>query len=197
MISVQLPNRYEAAVTALAAFRLGLVVNTLLPNYRAKELDHIFRAAAPRAIVSTGEYRGHDHVAMIRSLLDALSADGALAPDVVHLVFEDDGAMLDAIRTAARSGAEPSHPAPDAEAVSELIFSSGTEAAPKGVMHTEQTTNAGVRAFRAFLGLGDGDVVWMPSPVGHSTGFNFGAAVRALPRTAARAAGSMGRVSRR
>jgi acyl-CoA synthetase (AMP-forming)/AMP-acid ligase II len=31
-----------------------------------------------------------------------------------------------------------------------------------------------VRAMRAFLGLGANDVVWMPSPVGHSTGFNFG-----------------------
>ena len=57
VLSVQLPNRYEAVVTALAAFRLGLAVNTLLPNYRAKELEHIFRAAAPRAVVSPAVYR--------------------------------------------------------------------------------------------------------------------------------------------
>ena len=59
-------------------------------------------------------------------------------------------------------------------AVSELIFTSGTEAAPKAIMHTEQTANFSVRVAATDLGIGDGDVVWMPSPIGHSTGFNYG-----------------------
>ena len=59
-------------------------------------------------------------------------------------------------------------------AVSELIFTSGTEAAPKAIMHTEQTANFSVRVAAEDLGIGDGDVVWMPSPIGHSTGFNYG-----------------------
>jgi acyl-CoA synthetase (AMP-forming)/AMP-acid ligase II len=58
--------------------------------------------------------------------------------------------------------------------VSELIFTSGTEANPKAIMHTEQTANFSVRVAYADLGLGRDDVVWMPSPVGHSTGFNYG-----------------------
>ena len=41
-------------------------------------------------------------------------------------------------------------------------------------MHTEQTTNFSVRVAYDDLGLGPDDVVWMPSPVGHSTGFNYG-----------------------
>ena len=41
-------------------------------------------------------------------------------------------------------------------------------------MHTEQTANFSVRIAYADLGLGPHDVVWMPSPVGHSTGFNYG-----------------------
>jgi acyl-CoA synthetase (AMP-forming)/AMP-acid ligase II len=41
-------------------------------------------------------------------------------------------------------------------------------------MHTEQTTNFSVRIARQDLGLSDDDVVWMPSPIGHSTGFNYG-----------------------
>ena len=60
------------------------------------------------------------------------------------------------------------------DAVSELIFTSGTEAAPKAIMHTEETANFSVRVARQDLGLGDRDVVWMPSPIGHSTGFNYG-----------------------
>ena len=41
-------------------------------------------------------------------------------------------------------------------------------------MHTEQTATAGIRLAARALGLADTDVVWMPSPIGHSTGFNFG-----------------------
>src|SRR5207244_3679928 len=62
----------------------------------------------------------------------------------------------------------------DASAVSELIFTSGTEASPKAIMHTEQTANFSARVAYQDMRLTPQDVVWMPSPVGHSTGFNYG-----------------------
>ena len=62
-----------------------------------------------------------------------------------------------------------------ADEVSELIFSiQQAEAEPKAVMHTQQTTNFSVRTAFSSLGMTSGDVVWMPSPIGHSTGFNYG-----------------------
>ena len=75
--------------------------------------------------------------------------------------------------TGQRSVTEPD-PAPVAERVSELIFTSGTEATPKAVMHTENTANFSVRTAYEWLGLDTSDSVWMPSPIGHSTGFNYG-----------------------
>jgi acyl-CoA synthetase (AMP-forming)/AMP-acid ligase II len=166
--SVQLPNRYEAVVVALAAFRLGLVLNPLLPNYRARELDHVFRKASPRLVVTPAWYRGHDHVSMVADLR------AALPEDATHVVVDGSDDLLAKIRSGAPGAAALVAPPPSASSVCELIFTSGTEASPKGIMHTEQTTNAGVRSMRRFLALGTGDVVWMPSPVGHSTGFNFG-----------------------
>ncbi len=41
-------------------------------------------------------------------------------------------------------------------------------------MHTEHTTNCNVRSAYAVNELGPADVVWAPSPIGHSTGLNFG-----------------------
>ncbi|MEZ5246136.1 MAG: AMP-binding protein [Acidimicrobiales bacterium] len=167
VVSVQLPNRYEAAVVALASLRLGLVLNTLLPNYRAKELGHIFATASPSAVVIPAVYRDFDH----RELIESVS--GSLPPDVRVLVVDGDE-MIDDVRRDAAAGRVPTAPLPNAGGHSELIFSSGTEAAPKGILHSEQTTNSGVRALHDFLGLDAETVVWMPSPVGHSTGFNFG-----------------------
>jgi len=168
--SIQLPNRYETVVVAVAALRLGLVVNPLLPNYRAHELGFAFRRASPRLVVTPDRYRGHDHAAMIAELRETLPAD------VLHVVVPcgEDGSGPGAFIDTLRAEAPPRVDRPAAAAVSELIFTSGTESTPKGILHSEQTTQAGVRAMRDALGLAAGDVVWMPSPVGHSTGFNFG-----------------------
>jgi acyl-CoA synthetase (AMP-forming)/AMP-acid ligase II len=61
-----------------------------------------------------------------------------------------------------------------AASVSELMFTSGTEAESKAIMHTERTLNANLIATSEALAMSKEDVVWMPAPVGHSTGFNHG-----------------------
>jgi acyl-CoA synthetase (AMP-forming)/AMP-acid ligase II len=173
VVSIQLPNWYEAVVVAVAAQSIGAVINPLLPNYRVRELSHVFSTARPAVIVTPGEYRGFDHVDLVREV----AGQTGMAP--LHVV--------------ARSGAGGGGPisggpvsfesllqskqdlaAGAAESVSELIFTSGTEAVPKAIMHTEQTTNFSVRVAYSDLDLGRSDVVWMPSPIGHSTGFNYG-----------------------
>lgn len=174
VVSVQLPNRYEAVVTAVAVQSLGAVVNPLLPNYRVRELSEVFTTAAPSVIVTPAEYRGFDH----RGLVGEVSARTGVAP--LHVVVDGDPApggvgfdeLLALPPAGAAGGAGPS--SLGADAVSELIFTSGTEARPKAIMHTEQTTNFSVRVAYADLGMSPADVVWMPSPVGHSTGFNYG-----------------------
>jgi len=169
VVSIQLPNWYESVVAAVAAQSMGAVINPLLPNYRAHELTTVFLAARPDAIVTPRTYRGFDHA----DLVAAVSRRTEVAP--LHIVVrgQPTGSQVgwDALR-GPHGGAvlEPG----TADAVSELIFTSGTEARPKAVMHTEQTTNFSVRVAHRDLGVGDRDVVWMPSPVGHSTGFNYG-----------------------
>ncbi len=168
VVSVQLPNRYAAVVTAVAAQALGAVINPLLPSYRAKELRYVFDTARPRVVVTPAGYRGFDHRDLVAEVRDATGLE------LVHLVVDDDAGGGDA-RFAELLGRPPGVlGSPRADAVSELIFTSGTEATPKAIMHTEQTTNFSVRVAASDLGVGPDDVVWMPSPVGHSTGFNYG-----------------------
>ncbi len=163
VVSIQLPNCYEAVVAAVAANSLGAVLNPLLPNYRARELSHVFSTAAPKAVFVPVTYRGFDYP----TLLDEVTARTGVSPH--RIVVEVDGPHP----LGPPSEAELRH-GTSAAAVSELIFTSGTEATPKAIMHTEETANFAVRATFADLGLGRETVVWMPSPVGHSTGFNYG-----------------------
>jgi non-ribosomal peptide synthetase component E (peptide arylation enzyme) len=172
VVSVQLPNRYETVVAAVATLSLGAVINPLLPNYRLHELTHVFRTVRPAVVFTPGEHRGFDHRALIA---DVVAASGV---HVAHVVVGDDpgpgGIGFTELLQSPSAVARPSRAEHTASAVSEVIFTSGTEAQPKAIMHTEQTTNFSVRVAHRDLGMGPHDVVWMPSPIGHSTGFNYG-----------------------
>jgi acyl-CoA synthetase (AMP-forming)/AMP-acid ligase II len=169
VVSIQLPNRYETVVAAVAAQSVGAVINPLLPNYRQHELVNVFTTAPPRMILTPGEYRGFDHRGLVGAVV---AASGAPAP--VHVVGGDSpGPDAVAFESLLGDGSD-SLDAGVASDVSELIFTSGTEARPKAIMHTERNANFSVRVAWDDLGVGPGDVVWMPSPLGHSTGFNYG-----------------------
>jgi acyl-coenzyme A synthetase/AMP-(fatty) acid ligase len=184
VVSIQLPNWYEFVVVAVATQRVGGVINPLLPIYRRKELLHAFTVAESKVVCTPAHYRNYDHLAATGSVIKESGRS------IVHVVVDEsrppsvtagDGPTVwfgdlltggvetgDVSEHGARWGAQPPG------AVSELIFTSGTEAAPKAIMHTEQTANFSVRVAAEDLGIGHGDVVWMPSPIGHSTGFNYG-----------------------
>jgi len=170
-VSVQLPNWYETVAVDLAVLALGARLNPLLPDYRRHELTHILGASQARAYFSPAIYRGFNYC----QLADAVMGD---LPDITtHIVVGDQPpagrmTLTDALRTEPIAGADL--PASNPARVSELIFTSGTESVAKAVMHTEETTNSSVLATIRHLGLGPGDRVWMPSPIGHSTGLNFG-----------------------
>ncbi|MBI5088215.1 MAG: acyl--CoA ligase, partial [Actinobacteria bacterium] len=126
VISIQLPNCYEAVVFAAAAQAAGGVINPSLPSYRAHEIGHVYTTARPKLHVTTtsgsgvvteaASNVGHQPIHVALDLGETLRSGTWLV-----------GAMG---RTVA-SLPPPSDATPDANRVSELIFTSGTEATPK------------------------------------------------------------------
>jgi acyl-CoA synthetase (AMP-forming)/AMP-acid ligase II len=167
VVSIQLPNWYEAVVVAVAAQSLGAVINPLLPNYRVRELSHVFATARPAVIATPDEYRGFNHTDLVREVA------GLTGVSPLHLLVRSKS-VPGAVSFESQLQSKQELAVGDAGSVSELIFTSGTEAVPKAIMHTEQTANFSVRVAYTDLGLGHSDVAWMPSPIGHSTGFNYG-----------------------
>jgi cyclohexanecarboxylate-CoA ligase len=125
VVSVQLPKCYEAVVTAVAIQGLGAVINSLLPNYRAKELAYVFAQAEPRVVVTPAEHRGFDH----RPLIDEVRRSTGVHAH--HVVVDDSAAGGDARFDDTLAGPGLELLSPPADAVSELIFTSGTEAIPR------------------------------------------------------------------
>jgi cyclohexanecarboxylate-CoA ligase len=66
VVAIQLPNWWEFAVVALAANRIGAVVNPLMPIFREREMAYMLDFAQAKVLVVPQVFRGFDHAAMAR-----------------------------------------------------------------------------------------------------------------------------------
>jgi acyl-CoA synthetase (AMP-forming)/AMP-acid ligase II len=161
-LAVQLPNWWETIVAMLATARLGAIIVPILPIHRAREVGFILRQTGARAIFIPGHHRDCDH----RDLLDGLRADLPALQVVI------------VVRDAARGGMHafdtlPPGVAPRAGAAADValaMYTSGTTADPKGVLHSHQTLLAEARSLAPVHGIGPDDTVLMPSPLTHISG---------------------------
>jgi cyclohexanecarboxylate-CoA ligase len=116
-------------------------------------------------------FRNVDHLDLARSAAGAAGADAPLLvvvrpeerPPGGAVSFDD---LLDEQREAEPVG-EPTD-------ITLLLYTSGTTADPKGVLHSHQTLGYEVRSFVEMFSLSAEDTVFMPSPVTHITGLLFG-----------------------
>jgi cyclohexanecarboxylate-CoA ligase len=173
VISVQLPNWWEFAVISLAAFRLGAIVNPLMPIFREHELRYMLDFAETKMMIVPKLFRGFDHEAMLRSLQPEMSK-------LQHLIVVD-GEGADSFDRALLSGSERLGPPPAgeigalaADQMAVLMFTSGTTGSPKGVMHCLNTLLACNIALAGRFGLDASDTMLVCSPLGHMTGFAAG-----------------------
>jgi cyclohexanecarboxylate-CoA ligase/acyl-CoA synthetase len=173
VVGVQFPNRVEASVAALAIEKAGAIVCPMVTPYRKNELAFIVKQTGMKLLFVPGAYRGFDHDALGRELMAespslrtlVTLSEAASGPDCVPFSqFADSGG----------DGREFDAPALDPDAVAALLFTSGTESTPKGILHTSNTLLSNGRALREMLGLTADDGVFMASPVGHGTGYGFG-----------------------
>lgn len=170
VVTLVLPNWREFVVVHAAVGLAGGVVNPLLPKVGGPEMAHIMRTAGTRFVVAAAEHRG-------RSPWEVATAAAADIPAVEEVVPVRGG--TGSLEEILAQPWEETHGVPevavDPRAWDTVTFTSGTESLPKGVVHSHQTTMFGLTAYvDQVLGMTADDVVFMPSPVCHASGLEWG-----------------------
>jgi len=170
VVAVQLPNWWQFPVIHLACLRIGAVTNPLMPIFRERELKFMLTFGEAKVLILPDKFRNFDHAAMGRELIVEV-------PNIDHLLIVNgcgEGSLDNLVATRSDDAPLDSALACEPNDVMQLLYTSGTTGEPKGVMHTSNTLMSSLCQFSARLGLGAHDVVFMPSPFAHQTGFCYG-----------------------
>lgn len=168
VVSFQLPNWAEAAIVHHSVALLGAVSNPIIPIYRGHELGFILRQTGSRVLIVPDVFRRFDYREMAAGLL----ADCEALEHV--LVVGEPLAGMESFAAALAGAESAAGPARDPGEVVLVLYTSGTEANPKGVLHSHETLAYETRSIVELYRLDGEDRVFMPSPLTHITGLLYG-----------------------
>lgn len=170
-IAFQLPGWCEFTVIYLACLKIGAVSVPLLPSWREAELVWVLNKCQAKMFFAPTLLKQTRPVDLILPLqnqlpqLQQIVGVDKLAPATSSLslsqIIADNTPLTTAITT-------------HGDELAAVLFTSGTEGLPKGVMLTHNNILASERAYCARLNLTWQDVFMMPAPLGHATGFLHG-----------------------
>lgn len=163
VVAVQLPSCVEFLIAYFGVTRIGAILSTMHMPFRDAELEPLLNFAGASAIIcapAAGTYDGprmmdrlRTSVPTLRHVIVARGAAGGRSLDMARMIAEADGEAL------------PDQPSAGDPAL--LCFTSGTSAAPKGVMHSCRTLTANARVYSQQIGLGAGDRSMVAPPFTH------------------------------
>ncbi|MDW3214601.1 MAG: AMP-binding protein [Ilumatobacteraceae bacterium] len=171
VVTLELPNWWETTVAIHATLRTGAAVNPVVPIYRDREVAFIVGQARPRVLLIPHRFRGFDYVAMCERVLRR----DEHAPTVI--VVRPEGPLPagylsfdELLASGEPDGADHGR----VDDIALLLYTSGTTADPKGVLHDHRTLHHENVSIVDLFRLDGESIVFMGSPVTHITGFLYG-----------------------
>lgn len=149
-VGVHWANSVECALLLFACFQAGIIALPINTRFKAAEIAYVMRHSGAVAWFSQPELAG-----MAQTAADELDHSLAIRTALPEPLPE--------------SPANSDLPAAAAGSLAVIMYTSGTTARPKGVMHTHVSLLAGARAMASF-GIDENQVVFCAMSMMHASG---------------------------
>ena len=175
VVAYQLPNCWQFGVLHLACVRIGAISNPLMPIFRQRELRFMLEFGEAKILVVPDRFRDFDYPSMVADIRSDLpQLEQVLVIDGKDENSFESHCLIPSSEDATLQAADYASRRPNADQVTQLLYTSGTTGQPKGVLHTGNTLLAAARSCITHLNLTAEEVILMASPLAHQTGFVYG-----------------------
>ncbi|MFD7732270.1 AMP-binding protein [Kitasatospora phosalacinea] len=169
-VGIWAPNRAEWTLTQYATARIGAVLVTINPAYRAHELEYVLGQAGVRLLVAAERFKSSDYAAMIAEvrprcpeLLDVVLLDGPDWPELTAAGRAADRGELASIQREL----SPDDPI-------NIQYTSGTTGFPKGATLSHRNILNNGYFVGELCGYTERDRICLPVPFYHCFGMVMG-----------------------
>jgi acyl-CoA synthetase (AMP-forming)/AMP-acid ligase II len=177
-VAIWAPNRYEWLMAALGILGAGAALVPVNTRFKRAEVRHVLGRSGARLAFTVGEFLGMDYAGTLSDLRRDL-------PRLDLVVGFDDGASVDhSLQSFLHLGGSVGSDAVDARIgairgadICDVMFTSGTTGAPKGVLMTHAQTLRQLSHSPKISGLVAGDRYLIINPFFHMFGYKAGCLV--------------------
>lgn len=172
-VTCQLPNWCEFAMVTIACYKVGAVMNPIAITYEEEELVWSMNLTESAAYVGTTYFYKTDYETRILAVKDKIpSLKGIVLLDygkkrtsnlpVLHEILERYEPLKQENCVRSLNG----------QSIAAILFTSGTTGGTKGVLLTHDNIRYSEDIFNQELKLTEEDIMFMPAPLHHATGFH-------------------------
>lgn len=172
IVSFQIPVWSEFVLITIACIKAGATINPIGTCYSEKEVEYLLNLNGSKLYIGPTWYHKVNYEELILSvmknaknlkniiLIDSLKKKDSENPALKEII-SNYSPLKDEIRV-------------DSNSIAAVLYTSGTCGGTKGVMLTHNNIIFSERNFNDELELTKDDVIFMPAPLNHATGFHHG-----------------------